>query len=97
MTESNPIPREYPSSLLTFPVGSHMFECLLKVSPLPVFSVLWKLYFEGKVGKLSIHPYANFVVAAGVARLDAHDLESAVQECQAINGGRSLISQFCPD
>ncbi|ORX36012.1 armadillo-type protein, partial [Kockovaella imperatae] len=84
-------PKEYPASLLSFPIGSHLFEKILSVAPEPIFQELWRLYFHGKIGKLAIHPFANFVVASGVARLDADGILSVVKECKSVNGGRSLI------
>ena len=92
-SSSSPSPTDYPASLLSLPIGSRVFETLIRVSPPPVFDALWNLYFEGKIGRLAIHPYANFVVAAGVARLDREGVERVVKECRAVNGGRGLISE----
>jgi len=66
----------------------------LIVSPFAVFQSLWSLYFAGKIGKYAGHPYANFVVAKGVARLDADGVENVVKECKAVAGARGLVSKF---
>jgi nucleolar protein 9 len=59
-----------------------------------VFGKLWSTYFEGKIGKLAIHPMSNYVVAKGVERLDKDGLERAVGECKAVSGGRGMISEL---
>jgi nucleolar protein 9 len=59
-----------------------------------VFNKLWATYFEGKIGKLAIHPMSNYVVAKGVERLDKDGLERAVGECKAVSGGRGMISEL---
>ncbi|KAK1926743.1 armadillo-type protein [Papiliotrema laurentii] len=84
----------YPSSLLTTATGSRLFESILAVAPEEVFKSLWTVYFVGKTGKFAGHPFANFVTAKGVSRLDAEDVEQVVKECRAVAGGRSLISGF---
>ena len=81
------------TSLIGVPTGTHLFEALLQYSPLPIFSALWSLYFKGKVGKLAVHPFANFVVAKGVSRLNAEGVESACAECKAVSGGKGMISE----
>lgn len=59
-----------------------------------MFKSLWTVYFVGKTGKFAGHPFANFVTAKGVSRLDAEGVEQVVKECRAVAGGRSLISGF---
>lgn len=56
-----------------------------------MFEALWFTYFDGKIGKLAQHPYANFVVGVGVSRLNAGGVKAAVGEVQAVSGGRGLI------
>ncbi|WVQ97408.1 hypothetical protein IAU59_004521 [Kwoniella sp. CBS 9459] len=81
----------YLLSLLASQTGTRLFESLLILSPQPIFKALWSTYFEKKLGKLAGHPYANFVVAKGVARLDSEAIESLVAEVKAASGGRGLI------
>ncbi|WVQ70861.1 hypothetical protein IAR50_000386 [Cryptococcus sp. DSM 104548] len=78
-------------SLLASQTGTRPFESLLQLSPAPVFAALWKTYFEGKLGKLAGHPYANFVVAKGVSRLDKEQVEELIKEVKGNSGGRGLI------
>jgi hypothetical protein len=59
-----------------------------------VFEAIWSLYFQGKIGKLAGHPYANFVVARGVERLEKEEIEEVVRECKAVSGGKVLISAY---
>lgn len=80
-------------TLQSSPTGTRLFETLLRVSPPNVFSALWTTYFVGKIGKLAAHPFANFVVAKGVSRLDQLGLENVIRECAAVSGGRGLISE----
>lgn len=86
-----PTPQPYLSAQLVSVTGTRLFEALLKLSPKKVFKALWKTYVADKFGKLATHPYANYVVAAGVSRLDASGLLSAVEEIKGSSGGRGLI------
>jgi len=87
-------PQPYPISLLTSSTGTRLFESLLLSPPIPIFQKIWSVYFEGKIGKLAIHPMSNFVVAKGVERLDKDGVERVVGECKAVSGGRQMISMF---
>lgn len=89
--KTKPTPQPYLSAQLVSVTGTRLFEALLKLSPKRVFKALWKTYFVSKLGKLAVHPYANYVVAAGVARLDGAALQSAIGEIQSVSGGRGLI------
>lgn len=93
-SENPPTPKEYLATLLTTQSGTRLLETILVVSPLAVFQSMWTLYFVGKIGKFAGHPYANFVVAKGVARLDVEGVENVVKECRAVAGARGLISTF---
>jgi nucleolar protein 9 len=53
---------------------------LLEHAPEKVIGTLWDTYIMDKIGRLVIHPVANFVVAAGFARLEGERLVSAIQE-----------------
>ncbi|WVF70512.1 hypothetical protein IAT40_005302 [Kwoniella sp. CBS 6097] len=81
----------YLLSLLASQTGTRLFESLLVLSPQPIFNALWSTYFEKKLGKLAGHPYANFVVAKAVARLDSKAIEDLVAEVKGASGGRGLI------
>ena len=85
--------RPYLVSLLTLSTGTRIFETILLQSPQPVFDKIWSVYFEGKIGKLAIHPMSNFVVAKAVERLDEAGVERVVTECKAVSGGRGMISK----
>lgn len=84
----------YLVSLLTLSTGTRLFETLLLHSPRAVFNKIWSTYFEGKIGKLAIHPMSNFVVAKAIERLDEQGIERVVMECKAVSGGRGMISKF---
>ncbi|GAA6002991.1 RNA-binding RNA processing protein NOP9 [Rhodotorula paludigena] len=75
---------EYLAGLLRHPASSPTFEMLLKLAPKPVFDALWAAFFVGKAHRLAANAVANFVVAVGVARLDAVQLADFVKELQAI-------------
>ncbi|WVQ85259.1 hypothetical protein IAT38_007424 [Cryptococcus sp. DSM 104549] len=84
-------PRPYLSSLLASQTGTRLCEALLGIAPEKIFKVIWKTYFQGKLGKLAGHPYSNFVVAKGVARLGKEGIEELVEEVKGSSGGRGLI------
>jgi len=69
-------------------------EAILLHAPPAIFSSIWSTYFQGKIGKLATHPFANFVVAKAVLRLDEGGIEEVVRECKSLSGGRSLISRL---
>ncbi|CED83347.1 Predicted RNA-binding protein, contains Pumilio domains [Phaffia rhodozyma] len=71
---------DYLELLLRDATGSHLFELLLRVAPDPVFSSIWSTYFVGRMGKLGVHPVANFVVAKAVTRLGEQELASLLDE-----------------
>ncbi|KAI0079728.1 ARM repeat-containing protein [Panus rudis PR-1116 ss-1] len=70
----------YVATLLRDPTSSHIFETLVSRSPEAVFDVLWSMYFEKKLGRLAVHPVANFVVAKAIARLNTKQLANAFGE-----------------
>ncbi|WVW82368.1 hypothetical protein I302_104375 [Kwoniella bestiolae CBS 10118] len=88
---SKPEPQQYLSTLLQTQTGTRLFESLLSLAPEPVFKALWSAYFVGKLGKLAGHPYANFVTAKGVSRLDKEGIEGLISEVKGNSGGRGLI------
>lgn len=49
-----------------------------------VFKQLWNIYFAGKLGRLAIHPVANFVASAAFAKLDEDLIISAVSEMSKV-------------
>ncbi|KAL7424743.1 Nucleolar protein 9 [Cryptotrichosporon argae] len=89
---ASPAPAQaYPASLLTSQTGTRLFEALLLHCPPAVFAALWATYVAGKAGKLAAHPYANYVLARGVRRLDAAGVGALVDECKATAGGKGMI------
>ncbi|EAL21763.1 hypothetical protein CNBC4650 [Cryptococcus deneoformans B-3501A] len=85
--------RPYLLSLITTQTGTRLSECILSLAPQKVFDAIWSTYFEGKLGKLAGHPYANFVVAKGVSRLELGKIEKLIEEVLGNSGGRGLIKQ----
>ncbi|WWC86311.1 uncharacterized protein L201_001184 [Kwoniella dendrophila CBS 6074] len=88
---SEPQAQPYLSTLLQTQTGTRLFESLLALSPEPIFRSLWKTYFVGKIGKLAGHPYANFVTAKGVSKLNKKQIEQLISEVKGNSGGRGLI------
>lgn len=85
--------RPYLLSLIMTQTGTRLSECILSLAPQKVFDAIWSTYFEGKLGKLAGHPYANFVVAKGVSRLQLGKIEKLIEEVLGNSGGRGLISE----
>lgn len=85
--------RPYLLSLITSQTGTRLSESILSLAPQKVFDAIWSTYFVGKLGKLAGHPYANFVVAKGVSRLELGDIEKLIEEVLGNSGGRGLISK----
>ncbi|KAG8765077.1 Nucleolar protein 9 [Ceratobasidium sp. 428] len=77
-------PSDYIETLLRDPTASHLFETLIQHAPEQVFQNLWGVYFKGKLGKLSSHPVANFVVGKAILRLDAEMLSEATKEIDGV-------------
>ncbi|KAL1937556.1 hypothetical protein VTO73DRAFT_13051 [Trametes versicolor] len=77
---------EYLMTLLRDPTSSHLLETLVRRSPERVFDSLWRTYFVGKLARLAVHPVANFVVAKAFERVNAEQLDAAVQELQGVSG-----------
>lgn len=66
----------------------------MTVAPTNIFDILWRIYFVGKIGKLSTHPIGNFVVATGVKRLDEEALRNVITELKAVDAS-TLIRESC--
>lgn len=96
LAQETPIAQPFLTSLVGSQTGTRLYEAMLVHCPAHLFNVLWRTYFEGKIGKLAGHPYANFVVAKACSRLDADGVRAVVHECRAVAGGRALISECCP-
>ncbi|PIL36686.1 hypothetical protein GSI_00375 [Ganoderma sinense ZZ0214-1] len=75
---------DYLMTLLRDPTASHLLEALVRKSPDNVFDIMWRTYFSGKLAKLAVHPVANFVVAKGFERLNAEQLDAALEELQGV-------------
>ncbi|KAH7916121.1 armadillo-type protein [Hygrophoropsis aurantiaca] len=75
---------DYLTTLLRDPTSSHLLETLVTRSPAPAFSILWSTYFKGKLSRLALHPVANFVVAKAFERIDAGQLQDALNELEGV-------------
>ncbi|KAI0662958.1 ARM repeat-containing protein [Cubamyces menziesii] len=75
---------DYLVTLLRDPTASHLLETLVLRSPQRVFDLLWHTYFTGKLGRLAVHPVANFVVARAFERLSTEQLQVAVEEVRGV-------------
>lgn len=75
---------DYLMTLLRDPTASHLLETLVRRSPDRVFDIMWRTYFTGKLAKLAVHPVANFVVAKAFERLNAEQLDAAVDEVKDV-------------
>jgi nucleolar protein 9 len=51
--------------------------------PNPAFTILWTIYFRGKLTRLASHPVANFVVAKAAERLNSAQLKAALEELES--------------
>ncbi|KAJ9125324.1 hypothetical protein QFC22_000281 [Naganishia vaughanmartiniae] len=80
---SEPKADDFFPSLFRDATGSHLAQTILTVAPANIFDILWRIYFVGKIGKLSTHPIGNFVVATGVKRLDEEALRNVITELKA--------------
>ena len=83
---------DYLMTLLRDPTASHLLETLVRKSPDRVFDVMWQTYFSAKLVKLAVHPVANFVVAKAFERLNAEQLDSALDELQGVAG--KIVSKY---
>ncbi|KAI5122146.1 hypothetical protein M0805_000793 [Coniferiporia weirii] len=75
-------PSDFVTTLLREPTSSHLLEKLLVLAPQSAFDVMWEQYFQGKLGKLAVHPVANFVVARAIGRSNAEQLTNALEELE---------------
>jgi len=73
---------DYVTTLLREPVASHLLERVVSLCPVPAFPSLWRLYFQGRLGKLAVHPVANFPVARAFERLDEDQFQAALSEME---------------
>ncbi|KAM5532714.1 hypothetical protein V8D89_013606 [Ganoderma adspersum] len=77
---------DYLMTLLRDPTASHLLETLVRKSPDRVFDIMWQTYFSAKLVKLAVHPVVNFVVAKAFERLNAEQLDAALEELQGVAG-----------
>ncbi|KLO15785.1 ARM repeat-containing protein [Schizopora paradoxa] len=73
---------DYVTTLLREPVASHLLERIVSLCPQAAFPSLWKLYFQGKLNKIAVHPVANFPLARAIERLDEAQLQDALTEME---------------
>lgn len=72
--------QDYVEHLLRDQAGSHLLEAVLLHAPVRIFDLVWSTYFAGRLGKLAVHPVANYVVAKGVRRLNDDQLGKLLDE-----------------
>ena len=85
--ESNtglPAESEYITTLFRDATASHLLETLFQHAPDTIISSIWDLYLAGKLGRLAVHPVANFVVTEAIQRLDQERLRAAVEEMKRV-------------
>ena len=75
---------DYIGTLLRDATASHLLETLIQHAPEQVMGTLWNTYIAGKIGRLVIHPVANFIVAAGFARLEGDRFVTSIQEMSKV-------------
>lgn len=57
-----------------------MLEKIITLAPQPIFDLLFKVYFQGRVSRLAGHPVANFVCTRVVERASKEQIEIFVDE-----------------
>merc|ERR1711939_936956 len=78
---------DYVEALLRSSVSSHVLEVIMLRCPSPVFDLLFKMYFQGRIAKLAGHAVANFVVAKVVERASKEQVEVMIDEIpEALSG-----------
>lgn len=82
---NNTLPQQPPRSdyietLLRSNISSHVLEKLVSLCPEPIFDLLFKVYFVGRMGRLAGHPVANFVCARAVERANEEQTQIVVDE-----------------
>ncbi|CEH12120.1 Predicted RNA-binding protein, contains Pumilio domains [Ceraceosorus bombacis] len=78
MAATSSIPSErsaHVEALLRDVVGSHLLQHVLGLLGPAAVRLFWKTYVEGRIGKLGVHPLANFVVASAIKRLPLDSAE----------------------
>ncbi|KAI0035625.1 ARM repeat-containing protein [Vararia minispora EC-137] len=80
--DSSEVPEEsdYLNTLLRDTTSSHLLETLVSFCPPHIFTLLWSVYFKGKLARLAVHPVANFVLAKALERASVDQLEAVVRE-----------------
>ena len=75
-----PARSDYVESLLRSNIASHVLEVVLQNVSQPVFELMFKMYFAGRINRLAGHPVANFVTARVVQRANKEQVELVVDE-----------------
>jgi len=91
-TPPEPTSHDFLPSLLRDTTGSHLLQTILLFAPTKILNAIWKTYFVGKIGKLSIHPIGNYVVSSGIKRLDVEGIKEVMGELEAV-GASSVIRE----
>lgn len=86
-SSSPPEPKadDFFPSLFRDTTGSHLAQAILITASANIFEILWRLHFVGKIGKLSTHPIANFVVSTGVRRATEKQMQRVIDELKAVD------------
>jgi len=71
---------DFLGTLLRDATSSHLFETLLTKSSPSIFNLLWSMYFQQQLPRLSVHPVANFVVARALSRTNEVQLRGFCEE-----------------
>lgn len=85
-------PSDYVGTLLRDPTSSHLLETLVRRLPEGAFDAVWATYLAGKLGRLAVHPVANFVVAKALERVNERRLQQA---CEELEGAAGKIYSQC--
>ncbi|KAF8164817.1 armadillo-type protein [Crassisporium funariophilum] len=73
---------DYLGTLLRDSNSSRLLEIISSRCPEDAFITLWNVYFKGKLGRLAVHPVANFVFAKAVERTSEAQLLNACEELE---------------
>lgn len=75
-----PARSDFIETLLRSNVSSHVLEVIVTLCPLPIFDIIFSIYFQGRIARLAGHPVANFVVAKVAERGNKGQIEIIVDE-----------------
>ncbi|KAJ3534526.1 hypothetical protein NM688_g7124 [Phlebia brevispora] len=76
---------DYVGTLLRDPTSSHLLETLVRRLESRPFDIVWAIYLNGKLARLSVHPVANFVVGKALERVNEKQLLEACEELRPVS------------